>query len=212
MNSLTVVRELAAAGALIASYPLDFIARRGESLLGPGTSEPVILVHGLGGSRANLLALGTYLRMAGFDRIEYFEYPRWQSVYDSAALLRARVEEREDAGGVHLVGHSLGGTIARHFATGSRLGAVRSLITLGSPYSHTQWSPNEIAIFGDEDPIVPPPREHLIHREAFGRKIVLKDTGHLALLYHPEVLRITGTELRANRAPSGAAGTARATA
>jgi hypothetical protein len=29
---------------------------------------------------------------------------------------------------------------------------------------------------------------------------VLKNVGHLALVFHPEVLRIVGTELRANRA------------
>jgi hypothetical protein len=30
--------------------------------------------------------------------------------------------------------------------------------------------------------------------------MALRDVGHLALVFHPEVLRIIGTELRANRA------------
>ena len=30
-------------------------------------------------------------------------------------------------------------------------GTVRSLITIGSPYSFSQISPQEFAIFGDED-------------------------------------------------------------
>jgi triacylglycerol esterase/lipase EstA (alpha/beta hydrolase family) len=201
MNPRTVIRELAAAGALLASYPLDLIARQAEPLLGAERSEPVILAHGLGGSRANLLALATYLRMAGFHNIAYFEYPRWQPIADSAAELGALVRALAgEHGGVHLVGHSLGGTIARRYAADAPRGAVRSLLTLGSPYSYTQWSPNEIAVFGDEDPIVPPPLRHLTDATAFGKMVVLQSTGHLALLYHPEVLRIAGTELQARRA------------
>ena len=34
---------------------------------------------------------------------------------------------------------------------------------------------------------------------AMGRRTVVENTGHLALAFHPEVLRITATELRANR-------------
>jgi pimeloyl-ACP methyl ester carboxylesterase len=201
MNSRTVIRELAAAGALIASYPLDLIARQGEPLINSAESEPAILAHGLGGSRSNLLALATYLRMAGFGNIEYFEYPRWQPIVDSAVELGAMVRTVASRhGGVHLVGHSLGGTIARLCAADAPRGTVRSLLTLGSPYSYTQWSPDEIAVFGDEDPIVPPPLEHLTSRTAFGKMVVLRSTGHLALLYHPEVLRIAGAELRARRA------------
>ncbi len=101
---------------------------------------------------------------------------------------------------MHLIGHSLGGTIARRYAADAPTGAVRSLITLGSPYSYGQRSPNEVGIFGDDDPIVPAPIEEMLHRDAFGRIIVLHDVGHLALIFHPEVLRIIGTELRANRA------------
>ena len=201
MNSRTAMRELAAAGALLASYPLDLIARRGEPLLNSQHSEPVVLAHGLGGSRANLLALATYLRIAGFGNISYFEYPRWQPITDSAAELGGMVRALADEhGGAHLIGHSLGGTIARHYASGAPRGEVRSLITLGSPYWFSQWSPDEVAVFGDEDPIVPPPPEHVANGNAFGKMVVLRSTGHLALLYHPEVLRIAGTELRARRA------------
>jgi pimeloyl-ACP methyl ester carboxylesterase len=200
MNTTTVCREIAAAGALIASYPLDWIARQGESLLGEGRSEPVILAHGLGGSRANFLALATYLRMAGFDKIVYFEYPRWQRVSESAAQLGAVADDIGKGRGVHLIGHSLGGTIARRYAIDARPGAVRSLVTLGSPYSLAQASPRELAIFGDEDPIVPPPAIPPEGSAAFERVVILKHTGHLALIYHPEALRLAATELRANRA------------
>jgi pimeloyl-ACP methyl ester carboxylesterase len=200
MNSRTIVTELAAAGALIGSYPIDWILRRSEQFYWTPSSEPVILAHGFGGNRSNLLALAAYLRLAGFDNVTYFQYPRWQSIEDSAAELGHLVNEKGAATGVHLIGHSLGGTIARRYAADAPAGAIRSLITLGSPYSYGQRSPKEIGIFGDDDPIVPAPIEPMLHPGAFARIVVLHDVGHLALVFHPEVLRIIGTELRANRA------------
>jgi pimeloyl-ACP methyl ester carboxylesterase len=185
---------------LLSSYPLDWLVKRGEPYFCDPSSEPVILLHGFGGSRSNLLALAAYLRLAGFDNVSYFEYPRWQALGDSAAQLGRVVQEKSGGDGVHLIGHSLGGTVARRYATGARKGAVRSLVTLGSPYSYAQWSPDELGIFGDDDPIVPAPIEALMNRDAFGRIVTLHDVGHLALIFHPEALRVIAAELRANRA------------
>jgi pimeloyl-ACP methyl ester carboxylesterase len=199
MKSRTIAGEIAALGGLIASYPLDWMSQQAEQLLPTAVSEPVILIHGLGGSRANLLGLAAYLRCTGFDNIAYFEYARLQTIIESAAQLRGFARERFGDTGVHLVGHSLGGTIARIHAAAAP-GHVRSLITLGSPYSYAQWSPRELAIFGDDDPIVPAPIVAMTAPSSFGRVEILDDTGHLALIYHPEALRIVATELRANRA------------
>ena len=201
MNSRTVITEIAAAGALIGSYPLDWLVKKGEPYFCEPSSEPVILLHGFGGSRSNLLALAAYIRLAGFDNVSFFEYPRWQTLVDSAAQLGRVVQEKSGGTGVHLIGHSLGGTVARRYAADAPRGAVRSLVTLGSPYSYGQWSPTELGIFGDDDPIVPAPIEPLVNRAAFKRIVTLHDVGHLALIFHPEALRIIGTELRANRAP-----------
>ena len=204
MNSRTIATEIVALGGILASYPLDWMAQRAERLGFIATSEPVVLVHGLGGSRANLLGLAIHLRMAGFDNIAYFEYPRWQPIAQSAERLGRVVEEYDDGCGVNLVGHSLGGTIARAYVAGAPRSRVRSFISLGSPYLYTQYSSRELAIFGDQDPIVPAPMKLLTSPFAFGRIEILEHTGHLALLYHPEVLRIVGTELRANRAAQNA--------
>ena len=205
MNSRTVITEIAAAGALIGSYPVDLLVRRGEPYFCEPSSEPVILIHGFGGGRSNLLALAAYIRLAGFDNVSYFEYPRWQTIADSSEQLRHVAEEKSDGIGVHLIGHSLGGTVARRYATGAPKGAVRSLITLGSPYSYGQWSPTEVGIFGDDDPIVPAPIAELTNSAAFGRIVTLHDVGHLALIFHPEALRVIGIELRGNRAPQNRA-------
>jgi hypothetical protein len=75
-------------------------------------------------------------------------------------------------------------------------------VTIGSPYSYAQWSPKELAFFGDEDPIVAPPLDAMLHPRAFGRRIVIENMGHLALVFHPKVLTMTAEELRGNRAPS----------
>jgi pimeloyl-ACP methyl ester carboxylesterase len=201
MTSQTVFRELATAGLLLASYPIDLVARQGGRIL-PRlgmVQDPVILSHGLGGSRSNFLAFAAYVRLAGFANINFFEYSRWQTVSDSAKQLGEMIDELAPAGGVHLIGHSLGGTISRRFAAMAPRGAVRSLVTIGSPYSFSQSSPDEIAIFGDEDPIVPPPPPEMMPPQMFKRTIVLDNTGHLAILYHPETLRVAATELRLNR-------------
>ena len=200
MNSRTVITEIAAAGALIGSYPLDWLLRRGEPYFCTPSSEPVILIHGFGGGRSNLLALAAYIRLAGFDNVSYFEYPRWQTLGDSAAQLGRVAEEKSGGTGVHLIGHSLGGAVGRRYAAAAPKAAVRSLITLGAPYSYGQWSPREVGIFGDDDPIVPAPIQALMTRVAFGRIATLHDVGHLALIFHPEALRVIGVELRANSA------------
>lgn len=200
MTSRTVYRELATAGLLLASYPLDLFARQGERLMPRLGGDPVVLAHGLGGSRANFLAFAAYIRLAGFSNIAFFEYSRWQSVADSAKQLGELVEQVAPDGGVHLIGHSLGGTIARRFSATAPRGFVRSLVTIGSPYSFSQTSADEIAIFGDEDPIVPPPPLELVGETMFKRMTVLENSGHLAILYHPETLRLAATELRLNRA------------
>ncbi len=205
MTPGTVLKEIAAVGALLASYPLDRVARNAPEIVFAARDEPVILIHGYGGGRSNLLALASYLRLAGMDNITYFEYPRRQTITESALRLSAMVTEvAGPTGGAHLVGHSLGGTIARLYTMTARRGAVRSLVTLGSPYLFGHWAQRELAIFGDEDPIVPAPTGILAESMPFGRRVVLAGAGHLVLPFLPEALRMVATELRANRVAAAA--------
>src|SRR5260370_37228240 len=114
-------------------YRLDWRVNGGEPYFCEPSSEPVILLHGFGGGRSNLLALAAYIRLSGFDNVSYFEYPRWQTLTDSAAQLGRVAEEKSGGDGVHLIGHSLGATVARRSAAVAPPRGVRSLITLGSP-------------------------------------------------------------------------------
>jgi hypothetical protein len=160
------------------------------------------LSHGLGGDRANLAALAAWVRLAGFDNVHFFEYPTRQPIDDSAAQLVEMIARNNAGSGIHLIGHSLGGTISRIAATNMREGAARSLVTLAAPYRHAQPSPTEIAIFGDEDPIVRPPKRESSSDGVVKRAVVLSNTGHLGVLYHPETIRITLAELWGNRVRS----------
>ena len=143
---------------------------------------------------------------SGFDNVSYFEYPRWQTLDDSAAQLGRIAEEKSGGNGVHLIGHSLGGTVARRYAASAPKSAVRSLITLGSPYSYGQWSPTRGRDFRRRRPDRACADRTAGEYAPRSRRIVtLHDVGHLALIFHPEALRIIGTELRANRAPESRA-------
>jgi pimeloyl-ACP methyl ester carboxylesterase len=205
MNPFTMYRELAAAGTMLASYPLDYLIRLGFPVGIRLSRDAVILSHGLGGDRANLAALAAWVRLAGFDNVHFFEYPTRQPIDDSAAQLVEMIAKNNAGSGIHLIGHSLGGTISRIAA--SRIAAanisesvVRSLVTLAAPYRHSQPNRHEIAIFGDEDPIVLPPGSD--YRGVFKRIALLRNTGHLGVLYHPETIRITLAELWGNRVRS----------
>ncbi len=200
MNPFTVYRELAAAGTMLASYPLDYLIRLGLPVGIRLSRDAVILSHGLGGDRTNLAALAAWVRLAGFDNVHFFEYPTRQPIDESAAQLAEMIARNDAGSGIHLIGHSLGGTISRIAAANMREGAVRSLVTLAAPYQHSQPNRHEIAIFGDEDPIVRPPESE--HRGVFKRIAVLRNTGHLGVLYHPETIRIALAELWESRVRS----------
>ncbi len=193
-------RELAAAGTMLASYPLDYLIRLGLPVGIRLSRDAVILSHGLGGDRTNLAALAAWVRLAGFDNVHFFEYPTRQPIDESAAQLAEMIARNDAGSGIHLIGHSLGGTISRIAAANMREGAVRSLVTLAAPYQHSQPNRHEIAIFGDEDPIVRPPESE--HRGVFKRIAVLRNTGHLGVLYHPETIRIALAELWESRVRS----------
>ena len=46
---------------------------------------------------------------------------------------------------------------------------------------------------------MPAPPTEMVSEQMFKRMVVLDDTGHLAILYHPETLRVAASELRLNR-------------
>jgi pimeloyl-ACP methyl ester carboxylesterase len=122
--------------------------------------------------------------------------------------LAAHIEQvRKETGvaQVDVIGHSLGGLVARYLVQteGGRL--VRRLVTLGTPYLALHNPAQELAVFGADDALVPPPYD-----KARRRMRVIEGCGHLGLLRNGGVLDAVVRYLRppvwaANRAASAAA-------
>jgi Predicted acetyltransferases and hydrolases with the alpha/beta hydrolase fold len=103
---------------------------------------PILLVHGIMDNRSVFTVFRRSLRRRGFGAVHAVNYSLFTGDIRTAAHeLRGHVErlrERTGAEKVHIVGHSLGGTIARYYV--QRMGgaaAVDTLVTLGSPHSGT---------------------------------------------------------------------------
>ncbi|MGW0768512.1 esterase/lipase family protein [Streptomyces sp. NPDC002676] len=115
---------------------------------------PVVLLHGFIDNRSVFVLLRRGLTQHGGRRVESLNYsPLTRDIRTAAELLGRHVEEiceRTGSDRVDIVGHSLGGLIARYYAQclGGDL-RVRTLVTLGTPHSGTRVAP-----LADAHPIV----------------------------------------------------------
>ena len=106
---------------------------------------PVVLVHGLVDNRSVFTVMRRALRRRGFASVCTWNYsPLQRDVQSAAAALGRHIEQicRETGHDrVHVVGHSLGGLVARYLV--QRLGGdqrVESLVTLGTPHGGSRWA------------------------------------------------------------------------
>ncbi|UQA93523.1 alpha/beta fold hydrolase [Streptomyces halobius] len=107
---------------------------------------PVLLLHGFIDNRSVFVLLRRSLLRYGWPHVEALNYsPLTCDLRKAAELLGRHVEEvcaRTGHPRVDIVGHSLGGLIARYYV--QRFGGdarVRTLITLGTPHSGTRAVP-----------------------------------------------------------------------
>ncbi|MEU1124374.1 alpha/beta fold hydrolase [Streptomyces sp. NPDC005899] len=112
----------------------------------PDERPPVVLLHGFIDNRSVFVLLRRFLSRHGWHHVESLNYsPLTCDVRTAAELLSRHVEEICDRTGRHevdIVGHSLGGLIARYYV--QRLGGdrrVRTLVTLGTPHGGTAVAP-----------------------------------------------------------------------
>ena len=133
--------EMARAGTRLITYPLGVPA---EPLrLDPrDRSTPVVLVHGLTDNRSVFRAMQRRLRRNGFTSVCCWNYsPLLRDIPRGAADLGRhldRIRARTGRGPVHVVGHSLGGLIARYHAQcQGGDDAIETLVTLGTPHRGT---------------------------------------------------------------------------
>ncbi|MDT9688715.1 alpha/beta fold hydrolase [Streptomyces sp. P9(2023)] len=150
--------ELAILTGHLLLYPSGIAAERPETAPGtddgaesaqkPGTGpgRPVVLLHGFVDNRSVFVLLRRSLARHGRRPVESFNYsPLTCDLRAAAQLLGRHVEElcaRTGHQQVDVVGHSLGGLIARYYV--QRLGGdarVRTLVMLGTPHSGTTAAP-----------------------------------------------------------------------
>ena len=146
---------------------------------------PVVLVHGLFSRPGHFRFLHRFLVARGFQNFAAFSYAPRVDHEQLAGRLGRMIEavcEVTGAAAVDVVGHSLGGLVARHLLEQGEGAHVRRLVTLGAPYLTDSLPERESAIFGATDVITPPPR-HLR-----GRSVIVAGCGHLGLLYRAAAL------------------------
>ncbi|MFC5906928.1 esterase/lipase family protein [Streptacidiphilus monticola] len=140
--------ESAALAGHVLMYPVglhggDWPLRRPHCLHEEAARHhPVILLHGLFDNRAVFTLLRHHLRVHGWDHVHSLNYNSLAlSLPEAAALLGRHVEHtRRVYGGarVALVGHSLGGLVARYYV--QRLGGdahVHTVVTVATPHRGT---------------------------------------------------------------------------
>jgi pimeloyl-ACP methyl ester carboxylesterase len=104
---------------------------------------PILLIHGLIDNRSIFTLLRRHLRRRGFGRVWTTNYQVWTSDLRVAARRLgdtvAAICEQTGYDRIHVVGHSMGGLVARYYV--QRLGGdarVHTLVTLGTPHQGTR--------------------------------------------------------------------------
>lgn len=153
--------EVAWLAAHVVSYPFGVVQERARDtddhfslgdlspvhrglLIGDvaAAGTPILLLHGMVDNRSIFALLRRNLRRRGFGRVVTMNYRIWTSDVRAAARQLAESVEAicEQTGyeRIHIVGHSLGGLVARYYV--QRLGGddrVHTLVTLGTPHRGT---------------------------------------------------------------------------
>jgi len=194
-----------------------------------GRRNPVVLLHGFAMNRTNWIWLGRRLARRGIGPLYATSYFSPQSVRRSAEHLARfvdRVCAREKCDHVDIVGHSLGGVVARYYV--ERLGGARKVgrvVTIGSPHNGTiiarlgalfpsaRETLQNSSFYTELGPLAR--REHIAFTSVWsradaiseppesssiapaGEDCVFEDLGHLSLLLSPRVLDTVAQRLRA---------------
>lgn len=228
-------KEIATAGLNIALYPAGIVSKAfqpdNDSMSPSGRFDrqlplryldpdaanmPIVLVHGYFHNRSAFLIVRRALRRAGFRNVTTLNYNVvGHDVEALARQLGAHVDRvLRDAGAetVHLIGHSLGGLVARaYIQLGDGEEKVHTCITLGTPHHGTfsafagrgraardlrpssplfdrlaNTGPSNVrfvSYYSNLDAmIIPASSAILISPNLIVRNVLVKDLGHMSLL------------------------------
>lgn len=136
------LKELTSTALTAGMWPLGFGDRGIDDLVGPdipsSVDTPVLLVHGYGANKSNWLFVNRYLDQAGYGRVHALNYnPLAADIPELAERCAERATQLREHFGVeriHVIGHSLGGIIARYAVQVLGLDGVDVCITIASPH------------------------------------------------------------------------------
>jgi len=184
---------------------------------------PILLVHGLVDNRSIFALLRRHLRRRGFGRVWTLNYRIWTNDLRTAARqLGASIDavcEQTGYERIHVIGHSMGGLVARYYV--QRLDGdarVHTLVTLGTPHEGTraarllplgvcqQLAPGSEVVAELAEPAVgcqtrlvsfwisPKQSARLDHPDLTARNILVRGVGHMSLPIDRRIVReITAT-------------------
>ncbi|MBW6510972.1 MAG: alpha/beta fold hydrolase [Desulfuromonadaceae bacterium] len=198
----------------------------------PYRETPVILLHGLFQNHACWLWARLWLRLCGFKSVHVINLPPWRDIETLTEQVSRKVDRlrlSHDVDKVHLVGHSMGGIIARNYIR-LRGGSSRvaRCVLLGAPNSGSRMIPFAVTrlartimpgstflqrlnqsppaaetvvtnIYSQHDNLVLPPTNA---RLATATEVPLVGVGHNTLLFHPRALNAVVAALR-GQTPTG---------
>lgn len=191
---------------------------------------PVLLIHGYGANKSNWIFVERELRMAGFERVHALNYnPLRSSVPELAERCVDRARDLMDHFGVtriHLVGHSLGGLIARYAVCLGGLEETGVCITVASPHQGVRLAALDpgtaardirpgspvmrrlrasarrlptrfVAYYSNVDVLVPGWRAMITEPALRATNVLVKDEGHLSILLSRRLAESAATQLAA---------------
>ena len=186
------------------------------------TIRTLVLVHGLGATRASFFPMQGFLSLLGHSRQLSFNYRAGEGIEASAVALAGRLRREVRGGRIDLVGHSLGGLVARSYVQllgGDR--RVDHLVTIGTPHRGTHasvyvptramWDLRPGSDLIQKLDALPAPKAHCLSialrrdlmvlpaehsHPPFGEHVDFDDLGHLDALLSPRVFETVDRFLR----------------
>jgi pimeloyl-ACP methyl ester carboxylesterase len=216
-----LAREAVSVGVTAALWPFGLAdggpaeIRRMIAAGAPEVRTPVLLVHGFAANKSNWLFLQRDLRAAGFGHVHALNYnPFTADVPAIAAACVERAHHLMAATGsqhVHLVGHSLGGIVARYAVLVGGLTEAATCATVASPHQGVVGAhlfpgrtvrqlgagstvlrrmvaasrpvPTRfVAYWSNLDLLVPGHRARIIQPDLRAANVCIRDEGHLSIL------------------------------